>query len=317
MNALQNICFFGASVTGQKNGYVHHFKNLTENICTVEQHGYGAMHIRDAGVCFLDKTLENKPKYCFLEWFSTAIILTGKSLDRFLDTFLFKMYQINCTPIFLLIPHTDIHQDKLPERIAMYEYVKSYSARMNIPIIDLYHEFNKKKIDVDYSKILRDSVHTTECGSKLYSELIYDYFISYIFNNNFTYTCPEKTIYCDVKNLIFKQQTIITEKITIKGKGNIIGIYQTVGPFSGIVELQHDTQDTTTDVLLWDKWCFYERNMLKLMTKLDNTLNIIVTQKQFDRSLCEKKIEWDDSVYKVIKPHTLYYIGDIHDLHFN
>lgn len=75
MNALQNICFLVHLLLARKNGYVKYFKNLTKNIFTVEQHGYGAMHIRDAGVCFLDKALEKKPKYCFLEWFSTAIVL--------------------------------------------------------------------------------------------------------------------------------------------------------------------------------------------------------------------------------------------------
>jgi len=53
-----NLCFFGASVTQQKEGFAWHTSQLlnSEYNCF----GYGGCHLKDAGICFIDKVLETK-----------------------------------------------------------------------------------------------------------------------------------------------------------------------------------------------------------------------------------------------------------------
>lgn len=64
------VSFFGASVTQQTNGYVDVFANLCNDKFDVKKYGYGSMHIYDAGICFINNVINDKPNYCFIDWFS-------------------------------------------------------------------------------------------------------------------------------------------------------------------------------------------------------------------------------------------------------
>ena len=68
----KNISFFGASVTQQNDGYVEYFKNKNDIIqnYNVEKYGYGSMHLKDAGIIYIDKAMSSSPSYCFLDWFN-------------------------------------------------------------------------------------------------------------------------------------------------------------------------------------------------------------------------------------------------------
>ena len=69
MQSKDTICIFGASVTGQKTGYAAILKKRWSNTYV---YGYGGMHLKDAGIAYIDECLKHKPSVCFIDWFSTG-----------------------------------------------------------------------------------------------------------------------------------------------------------------------------------------------------------------------------------------------------
>ena len=104
-----NITFFGASITQQSQGYVHYFANLNPQF-NIKVFGYGSMHLKDAGICFIDNVLTTDPEYCFIDWFSTAYVDEAKEnfeeICLYLDTILHKFYSKGVKLVFLTLPET-------------------------------------------------------------------------------------------------------------------------------------------------------------------------------------------------------------------
>ena len=132
---MKNIVFFGASVTQQKNGYVDIFTsfiNKSNPEFLVQKYGFGSMHLRDAGICFIDEIILQKPSYCFIDWFTTAMIYNCSSLKTYLDCIVRKLKLINSKIVFLLLHNRDIN-----ERQQMYIDVISYANEYNIFYIEI------------------------------------------------------------------------------------------------------------------------------------------------------------------------------------
>ena len=51
------IAFYGASVTRQVNGYWEYFARLNPDF-EVSPFGNGAMHLNDAGICYIDDVID-------------------------------------------------------------------------------------------------------------------------------------------------------------------------------------------------------------------------------------------------------------------
>lgn len=298
-----NIVFFGASVTKQKNGYVWHFSNLCKshnNNFVINQYGYGGMHIKDAGVCFIENVLKNHPQYCFLDWFSTGYIPNNTNLKDYLDNFRYQFLSNNCQIIFLLLDRKNVD-----DRIGMYNQIIEYANIYSIPYI------NTCNLLSDKDKLLRDLVHTTDVGSELYAQKIYHYFMQNILNK-YTLNLSNLVVnkFANIKKL-FLSDKIIQEFIKIKGSAEIIGVNQIVGPHSGILNV--DVDGSLSKINLFDCWCYYKRNVLKIEKKFNHYLNIFVSQEGFDRTVAKEQIDWPTKM--VIQPlDYLYYIGDITDI---
>lgn len=316
----KNITFFGASVTEQNNGYVDYFKNkkdIMQNY-TVHKYGYGSMHLKDAGIIYIDLVLDTKPQYCFLDWFETYFVPPKEILTEYLDTIVYKLFSNNCLPIFLL-PYGD-ETILYPDRIRMYNDATDYAKEYNIPHISIYN--HKQMQQYDTSTLLRDAVHTTEIGSKLYADIIYYQFINEIHGrfdlpNNpelefplySPRTFPSKTRFHDIKKIDFSHDTIVLETINIHGKGKIIGLHQNIGPHSGLVEFSNG--ECKQKYNLWDVWCHYCRDNIKIEIEFDGELTIKILHDSFDTSSAKQQFE---PVKKYIKPYVLYYIGKIDSL---
>jgi hypothetical protein len=298
--SMLNISFFGASVTAQKTGYVSHFFNHKK--FNVNQHGYGSMHIRDAGMCFIDDVLEANPDYCFLDWFSTVYTPKDQELHNYLDNFRYKFISKNCQIVFLLFGGSESHMSK--SRLEMYDQLIDYSKKYNIPYINLYEHVKDK----ESKTLFRDMVHTLDLGSEIYGNKIYKEFTDNILDK---YPLNSENLiknkYEEIKKIKLEKQ-IVEDFIKIKGNGELIGICQNIGPYSGIVNIEAD--GVFSNQRIWDVWCYYERKVIKIQKTLKNYLNIFVSQEYFDRSSAKQQVDWN--VKKVIKPFDyLYYIGDI------
>jgi hypothetical protein len=311
-----NISFFGASVTEQANGYVKSFSNLIGDEFIVSKYGYGSMHIKDAGVIFIDEVLKSKPHYCFIEWFCTLFVPPTEILEEYLNAIVYKLFNNNCLPIFVLISG-----DKTilyPDRIRMYKDASNYAKQNNIPFISIYDHPEIQQYET--STLFRDSVHTNDVGSKIYANIIYDQFINEIYGkfdlpNNVELEfplsspriLPPQTRFHDIKKIEFPHNIKITKTIEINGKGRIVGLHQNIGPHSGLIEISGESYKQQYN--LWDAWCYYCRDNIKIEAEIDGHLKINILQDQFDTSSAKEKVE--PLSKKHIKPYSLYYIGTI------
>lgn len=157
--SILKICFFGASVTQQSKGYAALLKEeLSEN---VKVFGFGGMHLKDAGVCYIDKVLEWHPSICFVDWFSTGYKECSKKTEELIDTIIYKFTKASCKLIFLFFPY------KEQEREEFYQFCKEFLQKRKIAFIDV-----DEQVREDRETILRDLIHTNDYGSRVYADII-------------------------------------------------------------------------------------------------------------------------------------------------
>lgn len=273
----------------------------------ITQHGYGGMHMKDAGMCFIEDVLKTKPQYCFLDWFSTQYAPSDiEDIKDYLDNFRYQFLSNNCQIIFLFFGGQKKHTTY---RMSMYNNLIKYALNYNIPYINIYDKIKNMK-EEDLNFLFRDSVHTTESGSILYASEIYNNFINNILNKHINNNDLTKNKFAYIKKLLLENKDIL-EFIKIKGCGGIVGIHQIIGPHSGILNI--DADSVTSKLNLWDCWCYYERKSIKIQQDFNDYINIYISQEDFDRKNCKQEANWN--VKKIIKPvDYLYYIGDIADI---
>jgi hypothetical protein len=285
------IAFFGASVTEQKNGYPSFFSILEKN-CKVQIFGYGSMHISDAGVCYLPEVLKYKPSYCFLDWFSTGIIKEEnlESIKNSIDYILHFLIKNKISPIWLIIPDLTLDKTKI------YKTINEYLTSQNQSIIDISKE-NK-----DWSKYLRDGIHTQEKGAEFYGKIVHEQF-------QLIKTNPQKTHAANIINRIGNIKRISLKyreyykEINLEGNGCVVGISQIVGPFTGMLII--DGKPFTN----WDRWCHFERKTMKMAFSVNEKAVITVLNDDLDTSTCREKCNWIYPKKIIIKD--IFYTGKI------
>lgn len=276
---MKNIAFFGASITQQKSGYVSRFKELNPNL-EINQFGYGGMYITDAGVCFIDEVVSTKPEYCFLDWFSPACYRPPEKIKDYLDTIVGKLFNINCSPIFLFFYRKQMD----PGWFIMFDYLKQYSYKYNINYIDL------SKIE-NPDECLRDNIHTNDFGAEKYGKIVNEKFHSMEFKNHSV--LPPQNRYDSI--LSISSNVEATEYIELESIGcsSIIGVLQNIGPYTDDVKYYIKDKDEEHILLLKDKWSErYERQTIKI--QMDFCQNIMISIPN------NKKLVWEK----------LFYIGD-------
>jgi hypothetical protein len=294
---------FGASVTQQKDGYAY---ILTEKINPKNNHifGYGGMHIDDAGICFLNKVIDDRCDYCFIDFFSTSYMCINQLTIDCLDTIVYKFTTNNCKLIFLFLLNEN-HIERLP----YYEFVKIYLNSKKMYYIDLNEYL------VYSNDLVRDNVHTTPFGSEKYAEIIYEQFEK---NRNILEYPIDivKTKYCDIKKLsvnkIFQDGlqlrvgNLLEKCEDIKCYGIIIGFVLIIGPKSGLIKINNNK------MLIWDDWCHYERtHMCFKHIPVNDILDITILQDPIDYSRCRRPIL--DANYGTVKELNIidiYYISN-------
>jgi hypothetical protein len=287
-----NLTFFGASITQQGGGYVHHFSTLNPQF-KINVFGYGSMHLKDAGICHIDDVLATDPEWCFIDWFSTAYVDEAKEnfdeITIYLDTILHKFYSKNVKLVFLTLPET------IRDKTLIHQKLNSYLQSKGVPTIDI-----SKAFDSNIDQILRDGIHSTPYGSEQYAKLISEKFLQEIYSKHeIPDEFPGVTKYCDIKRL--NLNTIVNSYITFEGNAEVIGISQLIGPYTGLLKINDELVNN------WDRWCYYEREMVNLKFIIAGSTTIEILQELFDTSSCEHNCNWN--VPKILKLKTLYYCG--------
>lgn len=292
----ERICFFGASVTqqGHGSGYLDFLPSLVPDM-EVARFGYGGMHLYDAGICFMDEALKWKPDICFIQWFSTGN-MTDQMTD-YLDTIFYRFTQAGCKLVLLFLPRLDWNEEKEN----MYLKAKQYGTKHGIPSISLLHTFPNLK------DLLRDVVHTNVEGGKLYAENIVQEFNKI---KNELKMCQDVTPnrYTNIKLLTL--DLIVKDKFSFTLKGEIIGFYMNIGPFTSSVLIS--TEDTKEEYVLWDQWCYYSRDTIRMEIKSEQEKEFTITVQQedsIDRSSAKTQLDWK-SITKYLHLLKVFYIGE-------
>ena len=283
------IAFFGASVTQQRDGYA--YKIIDKLNEKVNVYGFGGMHLNNAGISFIDKVIKDNPKLCFIDWFSSEYIVQSDKTKEYIDTIVYKFSKINCKVIFLFLPHKQLKQ-----RLDFNLFCKNHLDKMEISYIDINDKIKNLK------SILRDDVHTTDYGSELYADTIYEMYANKYQSISIPVKLPEETKYSNIENIEIGKR--IDTIFNINGNGEIIGFLLTIGPHSGIIEINGSGIFMKENT--WDRWCNYTRRHFNLSFSINGDTTLKILQDKFDEkgNIFNKRKK-----YLVI--HKIYYIGEV------
>lgn len=253
------------------------------------------MHLSDAGICFIDEILKLKPDVCFVDWFSTGYKDQDGEAKIYLQTILQKLSLINCRVIFLFFPYLRCEgKDKF--YVEMKEYLREYNREMVL--------VDEKVAKEEGNDLLRDTIHTTLLGSKRYAEIINTYMQQKTEKRRFENLKPTK--YSEIRKMkvkkVFQKNMVLSSEKTCY----VVGFQNIIGRHTGIVEIKKACGAVEKN--LWDRWCYYTRRHIDLALLVDEPTEIIVSDKIFDTSLCDKQVDF--SVKKRLVVDTIYYIGD-------
>lgn len=287
------ITFFGASVTLQKTGYAKVLSEMLDE--NVKIFGYGGMHLNNAGICFIDDVLDVAPTYCLVDFFSTVYTIKNEKTKEYIDTIIYKFSQLNCKLIFLFFPKHDSELD------SWYDFCQDHLISRNVNFIDV----NEKLSTIDKNTFLKDSVHTNNYGSQLYADIIFEEF-SNMKNSIYIPKCTYVTDYINIKKLFVEKS--FNEELILKGSAKVIGIVNTIGPYTGIVSIKIDDNNSYKENL-WDEWCYYTRKHFNLSFSFVSKATITILDDVFDTKSCKYNVDFKNKKKKFIV-HEIYYIGN-------
>jgi hypothetical protein len=292
----KTICFYGASVTTQKNGYAVKFKEYIDNTYNIIIDSRAGNTLGGSGVCCINKVKSYNPDFLFIDWFSPTFIYKKDELYILLDAILFN---IQCKICFLLFDFIPLNE----ERIEYYNHIINYAELNNIYYIKLYDNSNKEEL-------LRDMVHTTDKGSEFYARSIYDYFTNIILKTDKIHIQPQSNEYCNIKCLDI--DLIVYHNLIIKGAYTLIGLDRMSGRNSGIIELYIDST-LYKKINTWDIYCHFKMDrILSINSEIKSDIMIKVLQDNFDSTKCRSPTPINYTIYtKIFEIKRIYYIGNI------
>jgi len=290
----RKIAFYGASVTQQRNGFVDYFSKMMS--AKVYKFGFGGNHLKDAGICFIDKVVKVHPDICFIDWFSTAYTGDDGNLELYIDAIAYKLQKIGCRVIFLFLPNN--RNLKECDWKSFYSSAKNYLKKQELEYICIDELLSNYPI----TELLRDEIHSTKKGSVLFAKKI----VKYLQMEN---TCDKAAgimpnLYSDITVLPVKRG--FSGEVILEGNCRIQGFYLQIGPWSGIVNISSDT------VLLkentWDRWCYYGRPHFSFNLPVEGRTVFSISGEVFDSSSCKDKIDFSKHRKQLIV-HEIYYWG--------
>lgn len=304
-NALENmfdnvvmtkIAFYGASVTQQRNGYVNHFSKLSK--AKVLKLGFGGMHLSDAGICFVDKIVAVHPDICFVDWFSTWYMDQDGKFDFYIDTIVEKLQKIDCRVIFLFfLQNKDL---KVSDWKSFYQTCKNYLKHQGVECISIDEILEQYPI----KEILRDDIHTTKKGSRLYAEEIFYYLQK---SKPFPKADIQPNIYSSLSVLSVKRS--FDKELILEGNCHIQGFSLKIGPWSGIVDISTGTLLKKENT--WDHWCYYGRDHFNFNLRIEGKATFKISDESFDTSTCKDNFDFSKYRKKLVVREIYYYGGTL------
>ncbi len=314
-----------------------HFAQEHLEICAAIG-GVGAI----TGVFTMDEdVIDYAPDLCFIEYMVSDRIEVNtpqSEIGKAIEGIVRKLNQIDCKIIFL---YRYIEQELISDRYhyALNEYEK-IAEYYQINSIDFggYIQDCIERQKYAREKLFKDHTHTNRLGSEVAANYIADalktifesnikdtdykntnpvypdnysdtaiVYVNESFlskQNNYTQgSCSDKVKNHQSKNKDYQYIEIASDNsFQFKMKGELIGLMVIVGRDSGMIEFSAD--DRSQKVMLWDKWCHYDRFTTIILSKKYSQMTeveIKTTDEAVDYSACRREITNAEQIVKKIK----------------
>jgi lysophospholipase L1-like esterase len=279
------IAYMGASVTAQKDSYRHPLHRLLRG-ATGRDHasvpaGFGAMG-SITGLFLMDRfVLPRRPTLAFVEYTTSDAAHTTplEQLGPALEGIVGKLRDVGCEPCFLHLYRSDVDPDRAASVVAIYEAVADHHG---VPSIDLAAWVRDRLASgtIELGSIIRDNTHTTSGGAAVVAEAVMDAFG--ILSRTAGPRGPSPALFPDSlrhgrvidadpallqdpgdhERGVFRLACSYVEvdsrnQFRFRLGGDLVGLLVVIGPHSGYIEL--DVDGESTEYLLWDEHCTYER----------------------------------------------------------
>jgi len=297
---IESVSFFGASVTMQNCGYTSFIDVSSSKIYTKGYEGCTVQH----AMWLVDHIIRIKPTVCVLEWLSSAYNQGRREFHAHLDIVVQKLLQNNIVPIFLYLYKKDICEFK--EQKQFYEELASYYSINSIHIDDMIVDSAINPV-----LIVKDNVHTTFTGSKLYGKilstilnkncepsslarLLQDKKEPFVSNNPNINTCviPLDISGSETRQFDNKTYYKITDRYVLQSMAGCNKLYAVNILFcntNGVIYINNQIYQT------WDKNCFYTRNgYIIINMDITHDIHIQVSQDIVDTSECKYEAVFPD-----------------------
>ena len=312
---MKKICFFGGSVTEQTTGYANCISINIINEYNVTILGFGSHGLNNAGILFIDDIVKQKPDLCVIQFFSNGSKQVIEDIDC-ISVIANKLITIKCIPIFFFnlcrgsnysgdeyisgiknylndngLLHIDMNDHIKPLCISSVAQssLSSVESSLNITSHQFDGVLNVKRCNVNseykWEHLIKDDVHTTDEGAKIYSDILTDFIKKTLDDANYifpTIKVRDTSLYNITTHSLNKT---ITKTLNIVFDENISSLYITleVGHHSGIININGREYNT------WDKWCYFSRRRTFHFPLNDKNITIHLLSKSFDTSECKDK----------------------------
>ena len=277
------IAYLGGSVTVQKNGYRPRLHQL---ICEATHQEHHAINAGIGGVgslahAFLlnDFVLKHQPDFCFME----CAIVDGEGMtpmDQIRPSVESICWQLSMHQIPSFFLHLFKTKDTLFYQRVLREYYEPITKQYQIPSINLQDHCEEaiKQNLYQSNAILMDQIHTTDFGSQVFADEIFQQWIEKLTSSNeqkfvINTTPNEGRLFPQVigaNSLILNidgPYEIKCLKLTIPylelpmhsiwhgsiDFGEVLGILVSADSDSGVIEIK--TAQSTHLVQIHDQWC--------------------------------------------------------------
>ncbi|NMH60179.1 glycosyltransferase [Alteromonas ponticola] len=265
--------FFGASVceqtekhdTKEITGFINILEEVvrTENLkCEIERVTAGSCTLGDAGLALIDDVLKLKPDVCFLEWCTP---ISGDCRGADCRAIFDKLVKNKILPVALILPR----KDRLQADTTVFQESLKLCEEYGFPFIDLSSKFSKNLLD----EILRDVVHTTPFGAKVYAYELLNFIKGFSSKPSLRVsTLAEDKSYCnfefpwkEAKNRVKELSFDLLVEARDSEQKFLLLLEQRVGPWSRKcrVRITFDNYCTEEVLELADSWSWRERQCIK------------------------------------------------------